>query len=192
MPNAENSFPIPCPNYSLCCAVCCIQSLQSCPTLSTPWTVARQAPLSIGFSRQEYWSGLPCPPLPNPGIQPRSPALQADSLPSESPGKPLFNSLATRRLPWPSLSPGACSNSCPLSQWCHPTILSSVIPFSSCLQPFTASGFFLMIQLFTSGGQSYWSFSFSISPSSEYSGLISFRIDWFDIFTVQGTLKSLL
>ena len=49
-----------------------------------------------------------------------------------------------------------------------------------------------MIQLFTSGGQSYWSFSFSISPSSEYSGLISFRIDWFDIFTVQGTLKSLL
>ena len=57
----------------------------------TPWTVARQAPLSMGFSRQEYWRWLPCPPpgdLPNPGIEPKSPALQADSLPSESPGKP--------------------------------------------------------------------------------------------------------
>ena len=56
-----------------------------------PWTVACQAPLSMGFSRQEYWNGLPCPPpgdLPDPGIQPRSPALQADSLPSEPPGKP--------------------------------------------------------------------------------------------------------
>ena len=56
----------------------------------TPWTVAHQAPLSMGFSRQGYWSGLPCPPpgdLPNPGIEPRSPTLQADSLPSEPPGK---------------------------------------------------------------------------------------------------------
>ena len=57
----------------------------------TPWTAARQAPLSMGFSRQEYWSGLPCPPLgdlPNPGIKPRSPTFQADSSPSEPPGKP--------------------------------------------------------------------------------------------------------
>ena len=56
----------------------------------TPWTVAFQTPLSIGFSRQEYWSGLPFPSsedLSNPGIEPRSPSLQADSLPSESPGK---------------------------------------------------------------------------------------------------------
>ena len=56
-----------------------------------PWNVARQAPLSMGFSMQVYWSGLPCPPpgdLPNPGIEPRYPAPQADSLPSESPGKP--------------------------------------------------------------------------------------------------------
>ena len=60
--------------------------------LLTPWTAARQAPLSMGFSRQEYWSGLPCPPpgdLPDPGIEPRSPALQIDSLPSEPPGKPI-------------------------------------------------------------------------------------------------------
>ena len=57
---------------------------------STPWTLALQAPLSMGFSRQEYWSGLPFPSpgdLPNPGIEPGFPALQADALPSESPGK---------------------------------------------------------------------------------------------------------
>ena len=58
------------------------------------------------------------------------------------------------RLPCPSPTPGACSNSCPLSQWCHPTILSSVVPFSSCLQFFPASGSFPTSQFFTSGGQS--------------------------------------
>ena len=60
-------------------------------TLVTPWTVARQAPLFIGFSRQEYWSRLPSPfpgDLPDPGIEPGSPALQAVSLPTELPGKP--------------------------------------------------------------------------------------------------------
>ena len=58
---------------------------KSCPTLATPWTAALQAPLSMGFSRQEYWSGLPFlspGDLPDPGIEPRSPALQADSLPT--------------------------------------------------------------------------------------------------------------
>jgi len=63
-----------------------------CPTLVTPWTVASQAPLSMGFSRQEYWSGLPFPSpgdLPDPGIESRSPALKADSLPTELQGKPL-------------------------------------------------------------------------------------------------------
>ena len=96
------------------------------------------------------------------------------------------------RLPCPSSSHGVCSNSCPSSQWCHPTISSSVVPFSSCLQPFPASGSFSMSQFFPSGGQSIWSFSFSISPSNECSGLISFRIDWFDLLAVQRTLKSLL
>ena len=59
---------------------------KSCPTLATPWIVARQAPLSMRFSKQEYWSGLPFPSsgdLPIPGIEPRSPALQADSLMTE-------------------------------------------------------------------------------------------------------------
>ena len=62
---------------------------KSCLTLSTPWTVAHQAPMSIGFSRQEYWSVLPSPSpgdLPNPGIEPGSLALQADSLPTELQG----------------------------------------------------------------------------------------------------------
>ena len=58
------------------------------------------------------------------------------------------------RPPCPSLSPGVCSNSCPLTQWCHPIILSSVAPFSSCPQPFPASGSFPMSQLFASGAQS--------------------------------------
>ena len=67
------------------------ESLQSCPTLMTLRTVALQAPLSVGFSRQEYWSGLPFPSpgnLPNPRIEPGSPALQAYSLPSEPPESP--------------------------------------------------------------------------------------------------------
>ena len=95
------------------------------------------------------------------------------------------------RLPCPSLSPRVYSNSCPLSQWCHPTITSSVSPFSSCPQSVPASGAFPMNQLFTPcAWPKYWSFSSSISPSSEYSGLISLRIDWFDLLAVQGTQES--
>ena len=96
------------------------------------------------------------------------------------------------RPPCPSPAPRACWNSCPLSQWCHPTISSSVVPFSSCLQSFPASGSFQMSKFFTSGGQSIGVFSFNISPSNEHSGLISFRIYWLDLLTVQRTLKSLL
>ena len=77
------------------------------------------------------------------------------------------------------------------SQWCHPAISSSVIPSSSCLQSFPASGSFPVSGLFWVRWPNYWSFSFNISPSSEYWVLISFRIDWFDLLAVQGTLKSL-
>ena len=96
------------------------------------------------------------------------------------------------KLPCPSPTPRACSNPCPLSQWCHPTISSSVIPFSSCLQFSPASGVFSKESVLHSRWPKYWSFSFDISPSSEYSGLISFRMDWFDLLVVQGTLKSFL
>ena len=72
--------------------VCACSVAQSVRLFVTPWTVAQQGPLSMGFSRQEYWSGLPWPPpgdLPNPGIKPKCLALQADSLLSEPPGKHL-------------------------------------------------------------------------------------------------------
>ena len=71
--------------------VCCVLVTKLSPTLATPRTVACQAPLSMGFTRQEYWSGFPFPSpgdLPDPGIEPRSPALQADSLPTELQRKP--------------------------------------------------------------------------------------------------------
>ena len=70
----------------------CAQSLSRVQLFSTTWTVAHQAPLSMGFSRQEHWSGLPFPSpedLHSPGIKPKSPALQATSLPSEPQGKPI-------------------------------------------------------------------------------------------------------
>ena len=76
-----------CLGFSLVVVVVVVGGLVAeCLTLATPWTVACQPPLSMGFSRQEYWSGLPLPSpedLPDPGIEPRSPALQAASLPTE-------------------------------------------------------------------------------------------------------------
>ena len=84
------------------------------------------------------------------------------------------------------------SNSCPLSQWWHPTISSSVVPFSSCLQSFPASGSFPMSQLFAWGGQNIGvSASVSVLPINT-SELISLRMDWLDFLAVQGTLKTLL
>ena len=68
-----------------------VKSLSCVRLFASPWTVAHQAPPPMGFSRQEYWSGLPFPSpgdLPDPGIKPRSPALQADALTSEPPEKP--------------------------------------------------------------------------------------------------------
>ena len=100
--------------------------------------------------------------------------------------------LQNTMLPCPSPTPRANSNSCALSWWCHPTISSFIIPFSSCLQSLLASGSFLKSQFLTSSGQSIGASASAISPSSEYSGLISFRMDWLDLLSVQGTLKSLL
>ena len=93
--------------------------------------------------------------------------------------------LQHHRLSCPSLSPGVYSNSSPLSRCCHPTILSSVVPFS-CLQSFPASGSFLMNQFFTSGGQSIKGSASAISPFNEHSGLAYFRIDWLDLLAVKG------
>ena len=95
------------------------------------------------------------------------------------------------RPPCPSPTPRVYSSSCPLSRWCHPTISSSVVPFSSCPQSFPACRCFPVSQFFIRWPK-YWSFSFNISPSNEYLGPISFRMDWLDILAVQGTLKGLL
>ena len=126
----------------------------------------------MGFPRQEYWNGLPFPSsedLPNPGSEPKSLALAGSFFTTELQEKPFLcllfscsvmsNSLQPHklqhaRLPSPSPSPRACSNSGPSSWWCHPTISSSVVPFSSCPQSFPASGSFPMNQFFTSGAQS--------------------------------------
>ena len=91
----------------------------------------------------------------------------------------------------PSPTPGVHPNSCPSSQWCHPAVSSSVVPFSSCLQSLPISESFPMSQLCLRWPK-YWSFSFSISPSKKHPGLISFRMEWLDLLAVQGTLKSLL
>ena len=98
---------------------------------------------------------------------------------------------AARQASCPSPAPGVYSNSCPLSQWCHPTISSSVTPFSSHLQSFPASGSFQMSVL-PIRWPKYWSFSFVMSPSNEHPGLLSFRMDWLDLLAIQGILKNLL
>ena len=92
--------------------------------------------------------------------------------------------------PCPSPTPRVYSNSHPWCQWCHSIISSSVVPFSSCLQCFPASGSFPMSRFFTSGGQSIG--VSALASAFPINILISFRIDWLGIFGVQRTLKSLL
>ena len=160
----------------------------------------------MDFSRQEYWSGLPCPPpgdLPDPGIKLRSPPLKADSLPSKPPGKPdflgidsksvcfkplqfnLVQSLSYVRLfatPWTV----ACQASLSItSSWCLLKLMSIELVMPSnylilCHPLLLPSSIFPSIRVFSNESvlrirwRKYWSFSFSISPSNEYSGLISF------------------
>ena len=96
------------------------------------------------------------------------------------------------RLPYPSPTPEACSNSCPLSWWCHPKHLILCRPPLLLPSIFPSNRVFPNESVLCIRLLKYWSFSFSISPSKQYSGLISFRIDWFDLLAVQGTLMSLL
>ena len=116
-------------------------------------------------------------------VSPFSCSVMSDSLWSHG--------LQHTRPPCPSPTPGACSNSCPLSQWCHPTILS-------CRPLFLLPRIFPSIRVFSKESvirirwPKYWSFSFSISSSNEHPGLVSFTMDWLDLLAVQGTPKSLL
>ena len=95
--------------------------------------------------------------------------------------------LQHNRPPCPSPTPGARSNSRPLSRWCHPTISSSVAPSPPAFNLSQHQGLFKWVSFFCIRWPKHWSFSFSISPSNEYSELISFRMDWFDLLAVQGT-----
>ena len=96
------------------------------------------------------------------------------------------------RPPCPSPTPRVYSNSCPSRWWCHPTISSSVVPFSSRLQSFPASGSFPMSQFFALGGQSIGVSASTSVLTMNIQGLVSFRIDWLDLLAGQRTLKSLL
>ena len=163
----------------------------------------------MGFPRQEYWNGLPFPSLgdlPDPGIKPTSP-LQADSLPLSHQGNPFWylsvQSLSCVRLlstPWTAARQASLSIT---SSQSLPKLMSieSVMPSNHlilCHPHFLLPSIFPSIKVFSKESflhirwPKYWSLSFSISPSNEFSGLISFRIDWLDLFAVQGILKSLL
>ena len=104
----------------------------------------------------------------------------------------LPHGLQHTRPPCLSPTPGVHPNPCPLSSWCHPIISSSAVPFSSCLQSFSAWGSFPMSQLWASGGQSIGVTASTSVLSMNTQDYISFRMDWFDLLAVQGTLKSLL
>ena len=140
-----------------------VQLLSHVPLFVTPWITVLQVSLSITNS----WSSLKLTSIES--VMPSSHLILCRPLfllPPIPPSIRVFSNELSRvqhfathglhhaRIPCPSLSPRVCSNSYPLSQWCHPTISSSVVPFSSCLQSFPASGCFPMSQFFTSGGQS--------------------------------------
>ena len=111
-------------------------------------------------------------------------SVVSDSLPPHG--------LQHARLPCPAPALGAYSNSCPLRRGNHLTISSSVVPFLLLPSIFPSIMVFSNESVLRIRWPKYWSFSFSISPSNEYSGLISFKMDWLDLLTVQGTLKGLL
>ena len=176
----------------------------------TPRTVAQQAPLSMGFSRQEYWNGLP---FPSPGNLPRDWtwisciagrfftiwATNAHSNLSQFSSVQLLSCVRLFATPWTAAHQASLSitnsqsllklmsiESVMLSNHliiCRPLLLLPSI--------FPSIRFFSNESVLHNRWPKYWSFSFSISPSNEYSGLISFKIDWFDLLAVQGTLKSL-
>ena len=165
----------------------------------------------MGILQTRILSLLPCPPPrdhPNPGIELRCPALQADSLVSEPVRKPTQNFSSVQSLSHVRLfaTPWIVTRQASLSitnSWSSLRLMSieSVMP-SHHLIPYRPllllPSMFPSIRVFSNESvlrmrwPKYWSFSFNISPSNEYSGLISFRMDWFDLLAVQGTLKSLL
>ena len=193
------------------CVLSCFSHVQP---IVTPWTIACQAPLSMGFSKQEYQSGLPCPPpgdLPNLGMEPTSPALQADSFLLSYQGSPKID-ISSVQLSSVTQSclilstPRTAAHQASLSITNSRSLLKlmstePVIPSNHLIlcRPFLLlPSIFPSIKVFSNESvlcirwPKCCSFSFSISLSNEYSVLISFRIEWLDLLAVQGTLKSLL
>ena len=162
----------------------------------TPWIVACKAPLSMGFPRSKILKQAAISSLgdlPNTGMESASPELWVEFNRSVV-SNPLWpHGLQHARPPCPSPTPRVYSNSCPLSRWCHPTIC-----LIFCHPLLLLPSIFPSIRVFSNESVLHirwpkcWSFSFSISPSNEYSGLISLRMDWLDLPAVQGTLKSFL
>ena len=140
-------------------------------------------PIKCGFEKQWRKGNLPVGRTLGSSVQ-FSRSVMSGSL--------WLHELQLARPPCPSRAPWVYPNSCSLSRWCHLTISSSVIPLSSCPQSFPASVSFSSESALHIRWPKYWSFSFSISPSNEHPGLISFRMDWLDLLSVQRTLKSLL
>ena len=160
-----------------------MKSLSHVRFLATPWTAAYQAPPSMGFSRQQYWSGVP---LPSPfQCLGSGKYAQFSSVAQSCPT--LCNPMNHSMLGLPAI---------PNSQ-SPPKLMSiqSVMPYNHLI---LLHSIFPSIRVFSNESAlhirwpKYWSFSFNISPSKEIPGLISFRMDWLDLFAVQGTLKSLL
>ena len=180
-------------------------------SFGTPWIVACQVPLSMWFprlgmewvaiffsrgsSRPRDWACVSCigRQILYAWATRKTHLFPFSSVQLLSQVWPFVTTrLQPARLPCPLPRPRACSNSCPSSWWCHPTISSSVIHFSACLQSFPASRSFQTSQLFTSGGQSIGvSASASVLPMN-IQDWIPVKIDWFDLIAVQGTLKCLI
>ena len=151
---------------------------------ATPYTAAHQAPLSLGFSRQEYCSGLPFPPPMHESEKWKwSCSVVSDSLRPHESARQAFLSITNS---WSLLNLMPIKSVMPSSHLilCCPLLLLPPIPPS--IRVFSNESALCM------RWPNYWSFSFSIRPSSEHQGQISFRMDWLDLLAVQGTLKSLL
>ena len=188
-----------------------VKSLSRVRLIVIPWTVAYKAPPSMEFSRVLEWIAITFSrDLPDLGIKPRSPTLQADALLFELPGKPeqsqCFSNQFSHSVVSNSATPwtAACQASLSITNSQSLLKLTSIVlvmPSNHlilCHPLLLLPSVFPSIRVFSNESfhhirwPMYWSFSFSISPSNEYSGLISFRMDWLDLLAVQGTHKSLL
>ena len=172
---------------------------------ATPSTEAHQAPQSMRFSRQEHWSGLSFPPpgdLPHPGIEAiplTSPSLAGGFLTTSATSVQSLSHVRLCATPWTAAFQVSLSIT---NSWSLPKLMSiESVPSNHLIlyhpllllsSIFPSNRVFSNESAFCIRWSKYWSFSLSISPSNEHSGLISFKMDWLDLPAIQETLKSLL